>query len=72
MVKLLLEHGADVNIRNRSGATALAYAATFGQTQAVELLLAAGADKSIQDVNGKTAHAHAKEKGFNELAALLA
>ena len=39
-MKILLDHGADVNAReNYKGQTALMYAATYGKTPIVELLL---------------------------------
>jgi len=72
IVALLLEHGAAVNVQNYNGATALIYAATYGQLAVAEMLLAAGADKTIADVQGHTALSHAQQKGFGELVALLA
>ena len=47
-VKLLIEHGADVNIRGGSNQwTPLFYAAQSGHVTAVELLLDTGADAQV-------------------------
>jgi uncharacterized protein len=67
----LLDYGADVNVRNFNGATALIYAATFNQTEIAKLLLEKGADKTVQDVRGNTAYMQAKFQGLPQLAALL-
>ena len=44
IVALLLENGADVNIRNEGGETPLHYAAGHGHTKVMEILLENGAD----------------------------
>jgi cytohesin len=44
MVKLLVAHHAEVNVRNRAGATPLAEAARVGNEPVVNVLLQAGAD----------------------------
>ena len=60
MVDLLIELGkANVNQVNANGASALIFAATFGQKDIAEKLIAHGADKSIKDNRGKTAKDHA-------------
>ncbi len=38
IVKLLLKKGADVNLRNKHGVTALDYAMLYGKTEVLELL----------------------------------
>lgn len=68
MVSLLTKHNADVNQQNFNGATALVFAATFGQKEIAEHLLAHGADKSIKDNTGKTPLDYAT---FQENAALM-
>lgn len=55
MINLLLEHGADVNLKNKYGRTALTYAANKGKAKAVKALLDAGADINIKDENDLTA-----------------
>ena len=47
-VDLLLELGADVNVRNQDGATALHLAAFLGRAKTVDLLLNRGADVSAR------------------------
>jgi len=60
MTNLLVNEGkANVNQLNSNGATALIFAATFGQVEIIKILLDAGADRSIKDGRGKTAKDHA-------------
>ncbi|RME93085.1 MAG: glucan biosynthesis protein [Verrucomicrobia bacterium] len=61
VARWLLDHGADVNARNRDGRTALHAAAFLGRTNIVELLLARGIDPQIRAYEGDTARnsAHA-------------
>jgi len=56
LVSFLLDHGADPNLRNEKGKTALMYARTI---VTAKYLLAAGADPNLQDKNGETALFHA-------------
>ncbi|PQE30580.1 Ankyrin protein [Rutstroemia sp. NJR-2017a WRK4] len=53
IVKLLLEHGADVRLRNRKGQTPLHLVTT--DTELMELLLANGAGLNDADAEGNTA-----------------
>ena len=53
--KLLIEKGAQLNLRNRNGSTALLSAAFFGHPETVELLLSSGADPNVQNHRGHTA-----------------
>jgi len=55
MVKALLAAGADVNIRNNQGKTALMFAVDIIYVPIVEALIAAGADVHIKDKFGNTA-----------------
>lgn len=55
IVALLLEHGADVNVRSRDGATALHTAAFLGRVETVKLLLEKGADVNLRNNVGSTA-----------------
>ena len=54
-LKLLLEAGADVNVRSSYGETLLISAAQRGNVAALELLLHAGADVNFVDCYGNTA-----------------
>lgn len=54
-VKLLLEHGVDIDNQNVNGATALIYSASAGRTAIVKLLLEAGADISLTTLDDFTA-----------------
>jgi len=49
IVKLLIKHGADVNIQTRSGVTPLLNAAIGGHDEIVAALIAAGAKLDLKD-----------------------
>jgi uncharacterized protein len=55
MVRLLIEHGADVNARQQNGFTPLQGAAGSGSLDIMELLLQHGADPAALDDEGRTA-----------------
>ena len=52
IVKILLDAGADKDVKNKDRETPLHYAAIFGRTDIVKLLLDAGADKYVKTKNG--------------------
>lgn len=56
IAKLLIDAGADLNVRNNDGSTALLTAAFFGRPDIVQLLLKKGADKTIKNKYGSTAY----------------
>ena len=70
-VKLLLEAGADVNLKDRDDSTALMYGATNGYDDCVELLLKAEADVNTKDRDDMTALALATSNGHAGCAKLL-
>ncbi|CAJ1340984.1 unnamed protein product [Effrenium voratum] len=71
-LELLLDHGAQVNIKSRSRATALHVAAARGHVGMVLRLLAAGADAMCQTEEGQTALHLAAANGRSEaIKALL-
>ncbi len=55
VVRLLLNHGADVNAQDKRGRTALMRATTTFNVSSVRLLLEQGADRNLVDEKGQTA-----------------
>jgi uncharacterized protein len=51
----VLKRGADVNMTDRKGYTALMYAANLGLIENVKILLANGADATLKSADGETA-----------------
>lgn len=54
MVKCLLKRGADLNVQNKIGMTALHFAVSLRLTGLVQLLVGKGADYTLRDKNGRT------------------
>ena len=71
MVRMLLQHGASVNLQDSFGWTALTHAAAHGRTTIVQALLDAKADASLQSASGKTALMWAEHHGQTAAAQLL-
>ena len=55
LLKALIDHGADLEARDKANNTALIWAAANGQDEAVSLLLSHGADAGAMDANGTSA-----------------
>ena len=70
-IQALLELGADVNVRDYKGKTALHRAATAGFLASMEVLLANGADIDATDEKGETPLFDAVRAGRVEAVALL-
>ena len=70
-IQALLELGADVNVRDYKGKTALHRAATTGFLSSMEVLLANGADIEAADTQGETPLCDAVRAGRVEAVALL-
>jgi hypothetical protein len=78
IARLLIESGADVNLRRtgtpdqeRTGWTALHYAASYDEADLLRLLLDHGGDPSIADARGRTPLAVAREYRAKQAEALL-
>jgi len=72
VVRLLIEHGADVNAAGAAGYQPLHQAAVTGREDLVTILLAAGADPAARCDRGKTPADYARERGFEDVATMLA
>lgn len=71
--KELLQHGVDLNVRNKSFRTPLQLAAEQDQAEIIALLAASGADLNTQDRKGRTPlHRAAYEGKRNAAEALMA
>jgi ankyrin repeat protein len=70
-VRILLEHGADVNALGPKGRTALHYAAAAGFVQVITLLLDHGAALALKDEQGETALSLARVAGKTAAVELL-
>ena len=62
----MIQEGAEVNVSNCSGDTALIFAAERGHGQCVDLLINAGADVNTHGTNGSTSLILAVENGHDE------
>ncbi|HKQ18271.1 MAG TPA: ankyrin repeat domain-containing protein [Candidatus Eisenbacteria bacterium] len=71
IVRLLLEHGADVNAQDGGGGTPVLLAARWGRGDLMHLLLEHGADASITDDQGRTLLHKAAEYGHVEVMRAL-
>ena len=69
--RMLVENGANVNVKQRSGATPLHSAAQNGNLELLILLLENGAQVDIRMEGGKLPADLASEKGFDEIAEIL-
>lgn len=71
IVKLLLDHGADPNLREANGFTPLHAAAQNGDEETIRTLLFGGADLTLKSNDGKTALDLAMEAGHERATLLL-
>jgi hypothetical protein len=71
VLRLLLEHGADINVQNRLGWTPLHLASINGALEVVRLLLEHGADVEVKGNDGKTALQEAAGRGYDKVVELL-
>lgn len=72
IMRLLIENGSDVNLRNKMNMTALTIAVISNKIEAVKLLLENGAETNIPStLNNKTPMMFAKENRNKEIIELL-
>ena len=71
IVRLLLEHGADVNAQSQAGNTALIYACCGGYEEVVEMLVSTGAEIEAHNENGHTPLMEASSGGHVGVARML-
>jgi len=71
MVEFLCQKGADLNVRNINGATALILATYYNHIDSVEALIKCKADKNITDMFGRTALDYAKQYEYTRVIELL-
>lgn len=71
LVKLLLDLGADPNVREQGGFTPLHAAAQNDDANTIRILLLGGADLTLKSQDGKTALDIAMDAGHEKAAALL-
>ena len=55
MVKLLVENGADIDVKDYEGCSSLMWASLEGHLEIVKYLVKNGADINIKNEDGKTA-----------------
>ena len=70
-VQVLLDAGANVDVQNKEGATALMAASVRGHTATVQVLLDAGANVDVQNKEGATAFMAASMKGHTATVQVL-
>ncbi len=71
MARLLIDNGADVNIRNDEGYTPLHWAAGEGQKELVVILIVHGADVNAHNKRGWTPLRWAEAQSQKEIARIL-
>lgn len=71
MVKLLVEHGADVNLQGFRNFTPIRIAAQNGHLEIVKYLAEQGADIDFKAMDGATPLEHAASKGHLDVVAYL-
>ncbi|SFE90816.1 Ankyrin repeat-containing protein [Chitinophaga sp. CF118] len=71
VVKLLLRNGADVDLDDGFGATALMYAVSNSNVEIVKILLEHGADPALKDKSGNNAFSNAKIARNKEITRML-
>jgi len=71
IIRMLLDHGAELEARSPNGTTPLMMAAGYGSEEAVDALLAAGADRTVKNQRGWDAVEFARASGRDFLVKRL-
>lgn len=71
ITKMLLENGANPNLRDANQSTALIYATLFKNKEILQLLVAYKADKSLKDARSFSALDYANQFNDNDLIQIL-
>jgi ankyrin repeat protein len=71
IVRMLIENGAQVNVKQQAGSTPLHSAAQNGNLEMLILLLENGAEVNTRMEGGKLPADVAREKGFDDIAEIL-
>jgi len=71
IVELLIDNGANVNVKDALAATPLHEAANIGDNELVELLIAKGADVNANDIYGSTPLHKAAHRGRKAVVTLF-
>ncbi len=72
ILRLLIESGAQVNVKQQAGSTPLHAAAQYGNLDMLIILLESGAEVNVRMEGGKLPADLAREKGYDEIAEILA
>jgi len=67
VVKLYIEHGANVNTQNKSGSSPLHLASKNGNVEVVSMLIAAGASLISKDKKGQMPYSYAKNEQIKQM-----
>ena len=71
VTKLLMQKGAEIDVKSTSGVTPLMCASFWGRCKVAKLLLETGANPNLQDLQGKSALMLASEKGHCDVVTQL-
>ena len=70
VVDLLIEYGAEINVRNHWGGTALVQAVFFGHVDIAKILIDNGANMNVT-IQGDSLVVYAAKNGFDDLVDYL-
>ncbi|XP_074037159.1 uncharacterized protein [Leptinotarsa decemlineata] len=71
VVRLILQHGGNPNVRSDDGLTPVHIAAAWGRLEVLQLLLSCGGDPEARDSNYMTPFHYAKKENFVDCLELL-